>query len=130
MMKNEMIINKEKRTLTVSKDFMMKAGQFGTPEFEKALEAKQNFPGYTLVVRTIKRNSEKWTYGKLTYDEMEKFIAGHETDEEVRKAKLEEFALMKKWAKTQRAAYAKMKQWFLDQYKDAFQKAQTEAKTN
>ncbi len=82
-MKNEMIIDKANKTLTVTKDFMMKAGQFGTPEFEKALEAKQNFPGFTLVVRTIKRNSEKWTYGKLTYDRMEREFA--EKLEEIRK---------------------------------------------
>lgn len=132
-MKNEMIIDKANKTLTVTKDFMMKAGQFGTPEFEKALEAKQNFPGFTLVVRTIKRNSEKWTYGKLTYDRMEDFIQNHEKDVETREAKLKEFELVKAWAKTQKAAYAKVKEWFLNEYKDDFKKeqeAQKKAKEN
>ena len=132
-MKNEMIIDKANKTLTVTKDFMMKAGQFGTPEFEMALEAKQNFPGFTLVVRTIKRNSEKWTYGKLTYDRMEDFIQNHEKDVETRKAKLKEFELVKAWAKTQKAAYAKVKEWFLNEYKDDFKKeqeAQKKAKEN
>lgn len=123
-MKNEMIIDKANKILTVTKDFMMKAGQFGTPEFEKALEAKQNFPGFTLVVRTIKRNSEKWTYGKLTYDRMEDFIQNHEKDVETREAKLKEFELVKAWAKTQKAAYAKVKEWFLNEYKEDFKKEQ------
>ncbi len=127
-MKNEMIIDKASKTLTVTKDFMMKAGQFGTPEFEKALEAKQNFPGFTLVVRTIKRNSEKWTYGKLTYDRMEDFIQNHEKDVETREAKLKEFELVKAWAKTQKAAYAKVKEWFLNEYKEEFRKQEQEAK--
>ena len=123
-----MIIDKTSKTLTVTKDFMMKAGQFGTPEFEKALEAKQNFPGFTLVVRTIKRNSEKWTYGKLTYDRMEDFIQNHEKDVETREAKLKEFELVKAWAKTQKAAYAKVKEWFLNEYKEEFRKQEQEAK--
>lgn len=123
-----MIIDKASKTLTVTKDFMMKAGQFGTPEFEKALEAKQNFPGFTLVVRTIKRNSEKWTYGKLTYDRMEDFIQNHEKDVETREAKLKEFELVKAWAKTQKAAYAKVKEWFLNEYKEEFRKQEQEAK--
>ena len=129
-MKNEMIIDKASKTLTVTKDFMMKAGQFGTPEFEKALEAKQNFPDFTLVVRTIKRNSEKWTYGKLTYDRMEDFIQNHEKDVETREAKLKEFELVKAWAKTQKAAYAKVKEWFLNEYKEEFRKQEQEAKEN
>ena len=129
-MKNEMIINHDAKTLTVTKAFMMKAGQFGTPEFEKALEAKRKFPGYALVVRTIKRNSEKWTYGKLTYEYMGQFIENHETDEAARKAKLTEFGLVKEWAKTQKAAYAKVKEWFLNQYKEEFKKEENEAKEN
>ena len=129
-MKNEMTINHDAKTLTVTKDFMMKAGQFGTPEFEKALEAKRDFPGYTLVVRTIKRNSEKRTYGKLTYEVMAQFIASHEKDEAVRKAKLKEFELIKEWAKTQKAAYAKVKEWFLNEYKDEFKKEEEKAKEN
>lgn len=122
MKKNEMKINHDTKTITVSKEFMMKAGQFGTPEFERALSAKHDFPGYTLAVRTIKRNSEKWTYGDLTYERMEQFITDHETDEEKRKAKLKEFEGMKVWARTQKAAYAKVKEWFLNEYKSEFQK--------
>ena len=130
MNKNLMKINKENKTIIVSKEFMMKAGQFGTPEFEKAMEAKRDFPGFTLVVRTIKRNADKRTYGNLTYERMAQFIENHETDDEVRAAKLKAFELMKKWARTQKAAYAKVKEWFLNEYKDEFKKADEGQKKN
>ena len=47
-MKNTKRIDEAKMTVTVTKDFLMKAGQFGTPEFFEALEMKKE--GYTLVI--------------------------------------------------------------------------------
>ena len=113
-------IDNSAKTITVSKDFLMKAGQFGTPEFYEVLRMKQDFPGYALVERKIKRNPEKRAYGNLTYDKMASFIEGSFADEEVRKAKLEEFEHIKKWAKAQSAAYAKVKNWFLGNYGEIF----------
>ena len=111
-------INHTDKTITVSKDFLQKAGQFGTPEFREALQMKADFPDYFLVERTIKRNPQKRTYGHLTYEKMENFIQGRETEAD--KA-LAEFEAIKRWARTQNAAYAKVKKWFLDKYKEAFE---------
>ena len=71
-------IDHSMKTITVSKDFLQKAGQFGTPEFREALLMKEDFPDYTLVERKIKRNPQKRTYGNLTYERMESFIIGRE----------------------------------------------------
>ena len=106
-MKNTKRIDEAKMTVTVTKDFLMKAGQFGTPEFFEALEMKKE--GYTLVERKIKKNPDKQTYAELTYGKMKSVIEGYWTDAEVRKAKLDEFEYIKRWAKTHTAAYAKVK---------------------
>lgn len=116
-------IDHSMKTITVSKDFLQKAGQFGTPEFREALLMKEDFPDYTLVERKIKRNPQKRTYGNLTYEQMESFIMGREAGKD---AALEEFEMIRKWAKTQNAAYSKVKKWFLDKYKEDFEKAQEE----
>lgn len=128
MNKNLKLIDADAMTITVSRDFLMKAGQFGTSEFFEALEMKKD--GYRLVERKIKRNPDKRTYADLTYDKMESFIEGYWTDEEIRKAKLEEFACIKKWAKTQAAAYAKVKEWFKSEYGKAFDEAETRKKAD
>lgn len=117
MKKDFKMIDKAAMTITVSKDFLMKAGQFGTPEFYEAIEMKKD--GFRLVERKIKRNPDKQTDAKLTYEKMASFIEGYHTDEKVRKAKLEEFEYIKKWAKTQTAAYAKVKKWFKKEYGEA-----------
>lgn len=39
-------IDHSMKTITVSKDFLQKAGQFGTPEFREALLMKEDFPDY------------------------------------------------------------------------------------
>ena len=54
---------------------------------------------------------------------MESFIIGREAGKD---AALEEFEMIRKWAKTQNAAYSKVKKWFLDKYKEEFEKAQEE----
>ena len=116
MNKNTKTVDRMNKTITVSKDFLKKAGQFGTPEFFEALQMKKDFPGYTLVQREIKRNPDKQTYGRLTYDRMRVFISGFD------KERLAEFENIQKWAKTQTASYVQVKKWFLDHYEEEFKK--------
>ena len=113
-------IDRVNKTITVSSNDLIAAGQFGTPEFEQMMQMRTEFPGYTFVEHHIKRNDDKQTYGKLTYDVMEAFIAGHETDDKKRAAMLKEYETIKKISKTQRAAYAFVKKWFLGKYGEEF----------
>ena len=98
-------IDRVNKTITVSRNDLIAAGQFGTPEFEQMMQMRTEFPGYTIVEHHIKRNADKQTYGKLTYDVMEGFIESHETDTQKRAAMLKEYETIKKISKTQRAAY-------------------------
>ena len=113
-MKKRRDIDPVKMTVTVDKDFLKKAGQFGTPEFFEALEMRKE--GFTILERKIKENPDKQTYADLTYDKMKSVIEGYWTDETVREAKLEEFEYIKRWAKTQPGSYAKVKNWFKQEY--------------
>lgn len=74
MKKDYRLVNEEKMTVTVDKDFLKKAGQFGTPEFFEALDMRKE--GFTIVERKIKRNPDKQTYADLTYDKMKSTIEG------------------------------------------------------
>lgn len=115
-------LDRANKTITVTKDFLMKAGKFGTPEFAQAMELRAKYPGYTIVEYHIARNASKTTYGNLTYDVMEAFILNHETDEATRKAVWEEYQIVRKVALTyKKGAYTSVKKWFLDKYKAVFE---------
>ena len=129
-------IDRVNKTITVSRNDLIAAGQFGTPEFEQMMRMRTEFPGYAIVEHKIKRNDDKQTYGKLTYDVMEGFIESHETDAQKRVVMLKEYETIKRISKTQRAAYAFVKKWFLGKYGEEFadfqkkQKAKKQAAEN
>lgn len=126
MKKDYKVVDEVKMTVTVSKDFLKKAGQFGTPEFIQALQMRKE--GFTIVERKIKKNPDKQTYADLTYDKMKSVIEGYWTDEKVREAKLEEFEYIKRWAKTQPGSYAKVKNWFKEKYGKFYEEVEAKAK--
>ena len=124
-MKKRRDIDPVKMTVTVDKDFLKKAGQFGTPEFFEALDMRKD--GLTIVEYKIKKNPDKQTYADLTYDKMKSTIEGYWTDDKVRKEKLEEFEYIKKWAKTQNGSYAKVKNWFKENYGKHYEEVEAKA---
>ena len=124
-MKNVKIAREEK-TIYVSKNFLINASQFGTPEFNELMDAKRNFPTFEVKEYKIKRNPGKQTYGNLTYEHMKEFIEAYETDDKQRAAVLNEYEAVQVIAKTQKAAYVYVKKWFLGKYGDEFKKHQDE----
>lgn len=93
------------------------------------MRMRTEFPGYTIVEHHIKCNADKQTYGKLTYDVMEGFIESHETDAQKCAALLKEYETIRKISKTQRAAYAFVKKWFLGKYGEEFKAFQMKQDT-
>ena len=114
------------QSLVCSKQFLVRAGQFGTPEFHQLMDMRSKQPTFTVVEYKAERKTEKKTYGKLTYETMAKFIANYETDAGQRKAMLAEFDTVQKISKTQKAAYIFVKKWFLGKYKEVFDAWQEE----
>lgn len=119
-------IDRTKKTIYATKSFLVKAGQFGTTEFNTLNDMLKTFPGFNVEEEKIARNTSKEAYGKLTYDVMENFIEGHETDDTKRKAALEEYEVIKTISKTQRGAYAFVKSWFLKKYGAEFNRRKKE----
>lgn len=117
-------IDRQAKVILVSRSTLIAAGQFGTPEFHQMMEMRQEFPGYEFREQKIERNPDKRTYGNLTYKVMGEFIASHETDEIAKAAALKEYEAVKAISKTQRAAYAYVKKWFLDKYGEEFKEFQ------
>ena len=118
--------NYQNKTIVCSKQFLIVAGQFGTPEFHQLIDMRSKQPTFTIEEYKPERKTEKKSYGKLTYETMAKFIANHETDANTRTAMLAEFDTVQKISKTQKGAYIFVKKWFLGKYKEVFDAWQEE----
>lgn len=96
-------IDRDKKTIYATKSFLIKAGQFGTTEFNTLNDMLKTFSGYKVEEEKIARNASKEVYGDLTYKVMKQFIENYETDDIKRKAMLEEYETIKtvyKWDAT------------------------------
>ena len=119
-------IDRDKKIIYATKSFLIKAGQFGTTEFNTLNDMLKTFPKFKVEEEKIARNANKEVYGNLTYDVMKAFIENYETDDNKRKKMLEEYETIKVISKTQRGAYAYVKSWFLMTYKDEFDRRKKE----
>ena len=88
---------------------------------QQMMEMRKAFPGYTFEEQKLGTNPDKKTHGKLTYDVIQEFIENCETDEAAKNAILKEYETVKAISKTQRAAYAYVKKWFLGKYGKEFE---------
>lgn len=63
-------IDRDKKTIYATKSFLIKAGQFGTTEFNTLNDMLKTLPGFKVEEEKIARNASKEVYGDLTYKVM------------------------------------------------------------
>ena len=122
------VLDRNAKTITVTREFLIRAGQFGSTEFNILLDMQKTNPGFKVTEQKCTRNSDKVVHAALTYDKMVDFMKGYHKDENELKAALSEYIIIKKTSKTMPAAYAYVKKWFLGKYKDAFKDYEDEQK--
>ena len=122
------VLDRNAKTITVTREFLIRAGQFGSTEFNILLDMQKTNPGFKVTEQKCKRNPNKNVYAALTYDKMVNFIKGYHRNENELKVALGEYIIIKKTAKTMPAAYAYVKKWFLGKYKDEFEAYENEQK--
>ena len=104
-------------TIILSKNFHKAASVLNTPEYRALLQLRSENPTYAIQLREIKKHVGKNSYGKLTYEFMEKFIQDKEGKES---PVLKEFRQVKDLSRVQAGPYAYVKNWFLKKYEDVF----------
>ncbi|MBR3922676.1 MAG: hypothetical protein IKJ45_06150 [Kiritimatiellae bacterium] len=122
------VLDRNAKTITATREFLIRAGQFGSTEFNILLDMQKTNPGFKVAEQKCKRNSDKNVHAALTYDKMVDFIKGYYKDEAELKVALNEYIIIKKTSKTMPAAYAYVKKWFLGKYKDEFKAYEDEQK--
>ena len=114
-------INYNENAIIVSKAFLKEAGVYSTEAYNILKGLRADLPDFKIEQKEIKKNPNKKTYGKLTYERMEKYIIFVEGEDT---ATLKEFETVKIMATFKASPYAYTKKWFLEKYKDFAREAE------
>lgn len=116
-MKNTLKLSHAKREIVMDATFARNAENTMSPEYAHLQTVRRDYPDYTVIRRTIKRNANKESYKGLTYEFMETYILTH-GKQETRIANLREFNEMRLIAECHSKAfrYPVIKSWFLENY--------------
>jgi len=128
-MKNYMKVNHKDGELVMDKTFAKKSELVGSAEYNMLQAARRDYPTYTVITKTNKKNKAVEHYDGLTYDYMERYIASHENAEK-RMAEYQELRLI---AECHSVRYHHIKNWFLEMYPEVKQfgvKQNKEKETN
>ena len=110
---NNLTIDHVNKTITVSKQFHKASGKYNTEEFKVLADLMAKFPNYRIVVKTQNRRKSN----RLSYDDMAKYIANHDTTGEI----MNEF-LIKRGLKANEdnnistESFLTIKKWFYEKY--------------
>ena len=116
-MKSEIRIDFEHCQLVMDRSFEKKAMNPASQEYEQLQKVRMDYPAFTVVRRTIKKNPQKETYAGLTYLYMENYIMGHESADRVESVlgEYRELRLISQCHGKGRR-YPAIKKWFLQKY--------------
>lgn len=76
------IIDRENRTITITKAFNAKASIYNSEEYKDLAEIQNAHPNFRIIVKAAKRKSIP--LGRITYEQMEKYIKAHDDEKKSR----------------------------------------------
>ncbi len=117
---NNLNVNMKNRTIEMTKKFAAASSKFGTEEYKTLQEVRRDYPSYKVVTIARKASkSDSSAFKGLTYEYMEKYIAGHDDEE---KSIMLEYMMLRgeseeaEEAFAESASYQEIKDWFLDTF--------------
>ena len=116
-MKNTLRIDFDNKAIIMDRTFAKKCENTHSEEYKHLQTVRKDYPEYTVITRTIKRNPNKETYKGLTYEYMEDYILSHGTEAEIAKS-LKEYRELRLITKCHGRGfrYPTIKKWFLEKY--------------
>lgn len=121
-------IDRSQKTITVSRSFLVAAGNISSPEYKEFLELRAKYPDFTIEAQEKGTRKSNCVLGKLTYADMTEFIKGHEPDTESSNKAMNEMNDLRALYKGQRGAYLKIREWFLEKYQDEVKRLEDKQK--
>ena len=108
---NNLSVDFQTRTITVSSKFLRLSRVYGSPEYETMLRLMQDLPGFSLETRHAAKPARR-PY-MPSYDEMTARIQTTSSDPA---EALQEFERMREFARMTGEGYMMVRAWFLDRY--------------
>lgn len=109
------------KVISVSRKFAENAGKSGSKEYSLLIHLRNDYPDYAVRPRKNREAKAHQTYGYLSYKKMAEWIAEWEGEKSPKLAELEKVI---KLAKALPGSYGIVKKWFLDNYKEQYNKHQ------
>ena len=110
--------NYEKNVIEMTAKEAKAAGKIGTQEFKDLQTLRSMNPTFAIVIVKPSRSKKKDNMKGLTYEYMEKYIAGHDADGSIKK-EYDDLRAISDEAKescADAASYGEIKKWFLNKY--------------
>lgn len=110
-------INAKNNTIVITKAFSKKASRFDSPEYKALQRARNDYPSFSVEVRTAPKKKD--SFKGLTYAYMEKYIAKHDDEDQT---VMKEYEMLRgigeeaESAMAESASYGTIKEWFLNKY--------------
>ena len=98
--------------IVMDREFAVKSSIYGTQEYDKLQAARRDYPNYSVVRKTIRRNPKKEAFNGLTYEYMERYMERYNATAETRQ-KYQEMRFM---ANCHSIRYPVIKKWFLETF--------------
>lgn len=116
-MKSPITIDFENSTITVNAAYAKEASNPFSAEYAQIQRVRADYPTFSVITRSIKRNSAKESYKGLTYDYMRAYIMSHEEGENRTEAVMEfDELLLISQCHSKGRRYPAIKNWFLEKY--------------
>ena len=112
-MKNKLTVDFANNRIVMDRTFAQKAKDTHTDEYAHLQQVRLDYPQYKVIVRTIKKNTNKETYKGLTYEYMFRFLNAYHDERDIKKLEKKIFI-----SECHRIRYPKVKKWFLEEYPD------------
>ena len=104
--------------IIVTKAFLKKAQVFGTDEYYALRTVKAENPNAAVRTKAIKKNPDKETFKKVTYENMEYYISLQPN----KATHMAHYKIVRERSKIQKSPYKYVAKWFVDTFPD-FRKA-------
>ena len=116
MKTNGVTFNHAAKEIIITKAFEKAANKVGSTEYNELVKIRKDFPEYTIRRKEIEKNTSKQSHKGLTVKEMKRFISTRDEKE------VALFERVCEIAENKQGKYAVIKKWFLNNYKDEYEK--------
>ena len=116
MKTNGVTFNHAAKEIIITKAFEKAANKIGSTEYNELVKIRKDFPDYTIRRKEIARKDNKQSFKGLTVEEMRRFLST------IGEADVKLFERVCEIAEGKQGKYAVIKKWFLNNYKEAYEK--------